>query len=137
MGSVFARIVRGELPSFKVAEDDQFFAFLDIRPVQPGHTLVVPKLEVDYFFDLNPTILAAILVFAQPIAQVLRQVVVCQRVGIVVAGLEVPHAHLHLIPIRQEADLHLDRGKPANPESLRDLSQAIRERLGESGGMHQ
>lgn len=125
--TIFTRIIEREIPSFAVAESDRFYAFLDIRPVRPGHTLVVPKVEVDYFFDLDPGVLSDILTFSQPIARALKRVTACERVGVVVAGLEVPHAHLHLIPIESERDLHLDRRDvKATSEDLAAMASKIR-----------
>ena len=105
MPSLFTRIVKGEIPCHKVAEDDRFLAFLDINPLREGHTLVIPKIEVDRFFDLPTEILAGILPFAQDVARRIEAVVPCNRVGLTVIGLEVPHAHVHLIPIDQMADM--------------------------------
>ena len=110
MPSLFTRIVNGEIPCHKVAEDDRFLAFLDINPLREGHTLVIPKIEVDRFFDLPKDVLAGILPFAQDIARRIEAVVPCNRVGLTVIGLEVPHAHVHLIPIDQMADM--DFGGP-------------------------
>ena len=110
MPSLFTRIVNGEIPCHKVAEDDRFLAFLDINPLREGHTLVIPKIEVDRFFDLPKDVLAGILPFAQDIARRIEAVVPCNRVGLTVIGLEVPHAHVHLIPIDQVADM--DFGGP-------------------------
>ena len=105
MPSIFTRIVNGEIPCYKVAEDDRFFAFLDINPLKEGHTLVIPKKEVDYIFDLEEDILADMMVFSQKVALAIEKVVPCNRIGVVVLGLEVPHAHIHLIPIDSEADV--------------------------------
>lgn len=105
MPSLFTRIVKGEIPCHKVAEDDRFLAFLDINPLREGHTLVIPKIEVDRFFDLPTDIMAGILPFAQDVARRIEAVVPCNRVGLTVIGLEVPHAHVHLIPIDQMADM--------------------------------
>ena len=105
MPSLFTRIINGEIPCHKVAEDDRFLAFLDINPLREGHTLVIPKIEVDRFFDLPTEILAGILPFAQDVARRIEAVVPCNRVGLTVIGLEVPHAHVHLIPIDQMADM--------------------------------
>ncbi len=105
MASVFTRIIRGEIPSYKVAEDDRFIAFLDIRPLRRGHTLVVPKREVDYIFDLDGETLAGMTLFAQKVARALKEVIDCNRIGVAVLGLEVPHAHMHLIPINHEGDM--------------------------------
>jgi histidine triad (HIT) family protein len=97
--TIFSRIIKGEIPCYKIAENDRYFAFLDIRPVRPGHTLVIPKIEVDYLFDLEASTLSGLLEFAQPIAKAIDKATGCMRTGLVVEGLEVPHAHLHLIPI--------------------------------------
>jgi histidine triad (HIT) family protein len=105
MPSIFTRIINGEIPCYKVAEDDRFFAFLDINPLKEGHTLVIPKKEVDYIFDLDEDILAGMMVFSQKVALAIEKVVPCNRIGVVVLGLEVPHAHIHLIPIDSEADV--------------------------------
>ena len=104
MGSVFSQIVNGELPSFRIQENERFLAFLDIRPVRPGHTLIVPKEEVDHFFDLDEELLQEILIFAKPVSQALKKVTGCERVAAVVAGFDVPHAHLHLIPAFSMSD---------------------------------
>lgn len=129
MASLFTRIIRGEIPCHKIAEDERFFAFLDIRPINPGHTLVVPKLEVDRFFDLGDERLAAVLLFARPLALAIEGVTGCRRVGLIVAGLEVPHAHLHLVPVNGEGDLSFARAKPATAEDLAALAARIRARL--------
>lgn len=105
MASIFSKIVAGEIPSFKIAEDDRFYAFLDINPVQAGHTLVIPKAEVDYIFDLDDTTLGDLTVFAKGVAKAIAKVIPCKKVGMVVLGLEVPHAHIHLIPLQNEGDM--------------------------------
>lgn len=105
MATIFSRIVAGEIPCYKVAEDEEFFAFLDINPVTLGHTLVIPKLEMDYLFDLEAALLGRMMAFAQRVAQAQVKAVTCKRVGLAVIGLEVPHAHIHLIPIQQEGDM--------------------------------
>jgi histidine triad (HIT) family protein len=109
--SIFARIINGEIPSFKIAENDKFYAFLDISPLRPGHTLVVPKQETDRFFDLSEELLSELLVFARPIARAIEKSFQCNRCGIAVIGLEVPHAHLHLVPINSADDLNFTRPK--------------------------
>jgi histidine triad (HIT) family protein len=111
MPTLFSRIISGELPSYKIAEDDRFFAFLDIFPLRPGHTLVVPKTEVDRFFDMPSDHLDAVLGFARPIARAIEKSFPCRRCGISVIGLEVPHAHLHLVPIDSADDLNFTRPK--------------------------
>jgi histidine triad (HIT) family protein len=105
MASIFTRIINGEIPCYKVAEDDRFIAFLDVRPLKPGHTLVVPKKEIDYIFDLDEETLAGMIVFARRVALAMKEVIDCKRIGVAVLGLEVPHAHIHLIPLIRETDL--------------------------------
>jgi len=107
MSTIFSKIIRGEIPSYKVAEDDSFYAFLDINPMTKGHTLIVPKQEVDYIFDIQDDILAKMIIFAKKVAKAIETAVPCQRVGLMVVGLEVPHAHIHLIPIQTEKDMDL------------------------------
>ena len=105
MASIFSRIVAGEIPSYKIAEDERYYAFLDISPLQKGHTLVIPKREVDYIFDLEDDELAGLQVFAKKVAQAIKKAIPCVKVGQCVLGLEVPHAHIHLVPITCEGDL--------------------------------
>ena len=105
MKTIFSKIIDGEIPCYKVAEDDRFFAFLDISPLTKGHTLVIPKQEVDYIFDLPETDLADMMLFAKRVAAALQKTVDCKRIGVAVIGLEVPHAHIHLIPIQAESDM--------------------------------
>ena len=122
MSTLFSRIISGEIPSYKIAENEHFYAFLDISPLCPGHTLVVPKLETDYIFDLPEKYLEEMLVFAQPIALA----VPCKRVGIAVIGLEVPHAHLHLVPINNADDLNFTRSKlNLSPEIMKSVQEKI------------
>lgn len=109
MATIFSRIIKGEIPSYRIAEDDRFYAFLDIKPMQAGHTLVVPKQETDYLFDLDDALLADMMLFAKRVAKAIEKAVECRRVGVMVIGLEVPHAHIHLIPIQQEGDMSLAR----------------------------
>jgi histidine triad (HIT) family protein len=111
MSSIFTRIISGEIPSYKIAENDKFFAFLDIMPLVPGHTLVVPKLETDKLFDMPDDHLAEMLLFAQPIARAIEASFDCKRCGIAVIGLEVPHAHMHLVPMNTADDLNFTRPK--------------------------
>ncbi len=105
MASIFTKIINGEIPSYKIAENEHCFAFLDINPLQKGHTLVVPKVEVDRYYDLEPAILSELTLFSQQIAKAIKQAYPCDRVGVAVIGLEVPHAHVHLIPINRMADM--------------------------------
>ena len=125
MPSIFTQIIKGIIPSHKISEDDTFFAFLDINPIAPGHTLVIPKIETDYFFDMSDPELSSILTFAKPIATAIKSVTNCNRVGIMVAGLDVPHAHLHLVPINGTADLSFQQAKPASPAELGEMSNKI------------
>jgi len=126
MASVFTRIINGEIPCYKVAEDDRFIAFLDVRPLKPGHTLVVPKKEVDYIFDLDEKTLADMMVFARRVALAMKEVIDCKRIGVAVLGLEVPHAHMHLVPLTRETDLLFTnpRVSPTDEENTR-LAKAI------------
>lgn len=105
MASIFTRIINGEIPCYKIAENDRFFAFLDINPLSKGHTLVVPKHETDYIFSISDEELGAMMVFAKHVAQAIEKAIPCKRIGVAVIGLEVPHAHIHLVPITCEGDL--------------------------------
>ena len=126
MASIFSRIIAGEIPSYKVAEDENYYAFLDINPLTEGHTLVVPKMEVDYLFDLDDSTLAGMILFAKKVARKIEKEIDCKRVAVVVLGLEVPHAHIHLIPIQSEEDVDFHREKlRLSPEEF----QAIAEKL--------
>lgn len=111
MATIFSKIIAGEIPGYKVAENDKFFAFLDINPLVKGHTLVVPKQEVDYIFDLEDKDLAEMHVFAKSVAKAIEKAVPCKRIGVAVMGLEVPHAHIHLIPINKESDMVISNPK--------------------------
>ncbi|GDX44254.1 MAG: hypothetical protein RLZZ294_1036 [Bacteroidota bacterium] len=111
MSSIFSKIIKGEIPSHKIAENDRFYAFLDVFPLVPGHTLVVPKIETDYIFDLSDEELREILSFSKPIAKAIEKAFPCKRCGIAVIGLEVPHAHVHLVPIHTADDLNFTREK--------------------------
>lgn len=107
MASIFTKIIRGDIPSYKVAEDEKHYAFLDINPMVAGHTLVVPKVEVDYIFDLDDEVLAGLNVFAKKVALAIEQVIPCKRVGVMVIGTEVPHAHIHLLPFQKESQFNI------------------------------
>ena len=111
MASIFTRIIKGEIPCYKIAEDENYFAFLDIAPLAKGHVLVVPKQEVDYIFNLEDDVLAGLFVFAKNIALAIEKVIECERVGVAVIGLEVPHAHGHLIPLNEVGDINFARPK--------------------------
>jgi len=130
MATIFSRIIAGEIPSFKIAENDQFYAFLDVFPLAPGHTLVVPKKEVDNLFDMDESDLSAILQFAQPIAKAIEKAFPCQRCGMAVIGLEVPHAHVHLVPIDTADDLNFTRPKlKPSQDELKEAQQKILQAL--------
>lgn len=115
MATIFSRIAAGEIPSYKIAEDDRHFAFLDINPVAPGHTLVIPKQETDYIFDLNDDDYASLQFFAKRVAEAMRRAMPCKRIGVAVMGLEVPHTHIHLIPINAESDMNFFKEKLSLP----------------------
>ena len=130
MASIFSRIVAGEIPCYKVAEDERFFAFLDISPVAKGHTLVIPKQEVDYIFDLDDDTYNGLMAFARKVARALEGAVECKRVGVAVMGLEVPHAHVHLIPITTEGDMNFFREKLSLPaEEMAAIAARIAEKM--------
>ncbi len=130
MATIFSRIIAGEIPCYKVAENDKFFAFLDINPLVKGHTLVIPKQEIDYIFDLTDEDLAAMHVFAKHVAQAIEVAIPCKRVGVAVMGLEVPHAHIHLIPINKESDMIISNPKLKLPEEeFTDIAASIRAAL--------
>ena len=124
--TIFSRIIAGEIPCYKVAENDKFFAFLDINPVNWGHTLVVPKKEEDYIFDISDEDLGEMMVFAKKVAKALRKAVPCRKVGVTVLGLEVPHAHIHLVPLQKEGDMDF-KSKIDNPDSakMKEIAEAI------------
>jgi len=130
MASIFTRIINGEIPCYKIAEDDRFFAFLDINPVSKGHCLVIPKQETDYLFDLDPELLGSLMQFAQKIAKALKQATDCKRIGITVMGLEVPHAHIHLIPMNSEADIDFRKPKlQLTPEEFTAIAASVTQKL--------
>lgn len=126
MASIFSRIAASEIPSYKIAEDDRHFAFLDINPVAEGHTLVIPKREVDYIFDLTDEEYAALHVFAKRVAAAMKQALPCKRIGMAVMGLEVPHAHIHLVPIDTESDMNFFKEKlTLQAERMAEIAKAI------------
>lgn len=124
--TIFSKIIAGEIPSYKVAENDRFYAFLDINPLKWGHTLVVPKQETDYLFDLDDEQLGEMMVFAKRVAAAIKKTLPCRKVGIAVLGLEVPHAHIHLIPLENEGDMDFKKkiADPA-PEKMQEIAAAI------------
>ncbi|HUS86403.1 MAG TPA: HIT family protein [Bacteroidales bacterium] len=126
MSTIFTKIISGEIPSYKVAEDDNYFAFLDINPLNPGHTLVVPKKEVDYLFDLEDNLLGDMMIFAKRVALAIKKVVSCERIGVAVLGLEVPHAHIHLVPINSESDISFSKPRVnLSTEQFKELAERI------------
>ena len=130
MATIFSRIIAGEIPCYKVAEDEKNFAFLDINPVNRGHVLVVPKTENDYIFNLSDDDYASLTMFARRVAKALEQAVECKRVGVAVIGLEVPHAHIHLIPIVEEKDMYFNKPKMTLPaEEMQAIANAIASKM--------
>ena len=126
MATIFSRIAAGEIPSYKVAEDEKHFAFLDINPMAPGHTLVIPRREVDYLFDLSAEEYGELMEFARKVALKIKKAVPCQRVGVAVLGMEVPHAHIHLVPLQTEADMDFRAPKRSVPaEEMQRIADAI------------
>jgi histidine triad (HIT) family protein len=130
MASIFTKIVLGEIPSYKVAEDDNYLAFLDIFPLKRGHVLVIPKQEVDNLFDLEPTVYQGLWAFAHKVAKAIPLAIPCTRVGVAVLGMEVPHAHIHLVPLDTEGDLNFGNPKlRLTPEDFEAIARAIAERM--------
>ena len=128
--SIFSRIVTGEIPCYKIAEDENYFAFLDINPLQKGHTLVIPKHEVDYIFDLSDEEIAGLQVFAKKVAIAIRKAIPCVKVGQCVLGLEVPHTHIHLVPMQSEADMRFTNPHlTLTPEEFNEIAESIRTQL--------
>lgn len=130
MATIFSKIVAGEIPCYKVAEDEKHFAFLDINPVAPGHTLVIPKKEVDYIFDLSEQDYTDLQNFARKVAKAMEQAIPCKRIGVAVMGLEVPHTHIHLIPINKESDMNFFREKLSlSAEEMAKIAEPISKKL--------
>ncbi len=130
MATIFSRIVKGEIPCYKIAEDERFFAFMDINPVAVGHTLVIPKREDDYIFNLEDDEIGAMMVFAKKVAKAIEKAVPCKRIAVAVIGLEVPHAHIHLIPISQEGDMDFKKEHvKMTPEEFVEVQKRIVEQL--------
>ncbi len=126
MASIFTKIINNEIPCYKIAEDDNFFAFLDISPLTKGHTLVIPKTEVNYIFDLDDTNYSGLMSFAKKVAQGMKEAIDCKRIGVAVMGMEVPHAHIHLIPISKEGDMIISNPKlKLNNEEMTDIATKI------------
>ena len=128
--TIFSKIIAGEIPSYKIAENDKFYAFLDINPVNWGHTLVVPKEETDYIFDIDDAQLGEMMVFAKHVAAGIKKAIPCRKVGVAVLGLEVPHAHIHLIPIQNESDMDFkNKIENPTPEKMQEVCKAITDAL--------
>ena len=125
MATIFSKIIAGEIPSYRIAEDDRYYAFLDINPVQPGHTLVVPKTEQDYLFDLDDETLGGMILFAKKVAAAVKKATGCRKVAVAVIGLEVNHAHIHLIPINREGDMDFRRKQTLAPEEMKAVQERI------------
>jgi len=126
MSNIFTKIIEGEIPCYKIAENDKFLAFLDINPLARGHALVIPKVEVDYIFEIDDALLGEMMIFAKQIALQIEKAVPCKRMGIAVIGLEVPHAHIHLVPLNQVEDINFSRPKlNFTPEEMEETLEAI------------
>ena len=125
--SIFTKIIKGEIPCYKIAEDDRFIAFLDVFPIKKGHTLVVPKAQIDYLFDLDDPLLSDLMLFAKKVAKKMERAITCERIGVAVIGLEVPHAHIHLVPLDTVGDI--DFGQPKlqlSSEEMAEIADSIR-----------
>ena len=130
MATIFTKIISGEIPSHKIAEDENYYAFLDISPLVKGHVLVVPKIEADYIFDLDDKILSGLMIFAKKIAKAMDKALDCKRIGVEVIGLEVPHAHVHLLPLNQMDDMNFSKPKlKLTSEELMEIANKIKEKL--------
>lgn len=129
MASIFTRIVAGEIPAHKIREDDRFLAFLDIRPIRAGHTLVIPKVEIDHLWDLPDDLLGDLFVFAKPVAAAIKAESGAARVGVAVVGVEVPHAHVHLVPLDDVHDIDFRRAREADQDELADMARRLRARI--------
>jgi histidine triad (HIT) family protein len=130
MPSLFTKIINGEIPCYKIAEDERYFAFLDINPLKTGHTLVIPKQEIDYFFDLDDDLLSGLILFSKKIAAAIESVVPCNRIAVAVVGLEVPHVHVHLIPMNSMEDVNFRNPKlKLTPEEFKEITEKIKEKV--------
>ena len=130
MATLFGKIAAGEIPCYKIAENEEFYAFLDINPVTKGHTLVIPKAEMDYIFDIEDDVLGRMMIFTKKIANALKKAIPCKRVGVAVVGLEVPHAHIHLIPIEKEADMLFTNPKlKLAPDEMKSIAEKVQQNL--------
>jgi histidine triad (HIT) family protein len=130
MASIFTKIINSEIPSYKIAEDENYYAFLDINPIAKAHTLVVPKKEVDYIFDIDDDTLGGLIIFAKRVSKAIEKSVDCKRIGVVVLGLEVPHAHIHLVPLNSESDVDFKKPKlQLSAEEFKEIAENIRKNL--------
>ncbi|HEX8545479.1 MAG TPA: HIT family protein [Cytophagaceae bacterium] len=130
MASIFSKIVSGEIPAYKICEDEKYLAFLDVNPLAPGHTLVIPKEEIDYIFDMDDELLAGLHLFSKKVATALKKAVPCIRIGVTVIGLEVPHTHIHLIPLNSMNDINFSRSKLSySKEYMEEVAEKIRQGL--------
>ena len=130
MATIFSKIIKGEIPSYRIAENEDYFAFLDINPLKPGHTLVIPKEETDYIFDLEDVCLTGMILFSKKVALAIKSVVPCNRVAVVILGLEVPHAHIHLIPMDTMEDVNFKNKKlKLSPEEFKEIAEKIRSNI--------
>lgn len=130
MATIFTRIINGEIPCYKVAEDENYFAFLDINPLRAGHTLVVPKKETDYIFDLDDDQLSGIIIFSKKVAAAIKEAYPCNRIGVAILGLEVPHAHIHLVPMDSMEDINFKNPKlKLSPEEFKEIAAKIRSKI--------
>ena len=125
--SIFTKIIKGEIPCYKIAEDDRFIAFLDVFPIKKGHTLVVPKAQIDYLFDLDDSLLSDLMIFSKKVAQKMQRAISCERIGVAVIGLEVPHAHIHLVPLDTVGDIDFSQPKlQLSATEMTEISDSIR-----------
>ena len=125
--SIFTKIIKGEIPCYKIAEDDRFIAFLDVFPIKKGHTLVVPKVQIDYLFDLDDSLLSDLMIFAKKVSQKMQSAISCERIGIAVIGLEVPHAHIHLVPLDTVGDIDFSQPKlQLSAKEMNEIADSIR-----------
>ncbi len=130
MATIFTRIINGEIPCYKIAEDERYFAFLDINPLREGHTLVVPREETDYIFDLDNKQIAGLFIFSKKVAEAIKAAIPCTRIGVAILGLEVPHAHIHLVPMNSMEDVNFRNPKlKLTPEEFNEIAQKIREKI--------
>lgn len=130
MATIFTRIIKGEIPCYKVAEDDHYFAFLDINPLRAGHTLVVPKTEVDYVFNLSDDQLSGLILFSKKVAKAIKEVFPCDRIGVAILGLDVPHAHIHLVPLDTMEDINFKKPKlKFTPEEFKEIAKKISDKV--------